>query len=83
MCIDTCLDDAARKVIPSMPPLPPNIPLEKHLRHIKSLVSVDEDGERYFRDYTSAVQLSRYASRELTEVEFDGAMVAGENIRRM
>jgi len=87
------IDSAARRVIPSMPPLTPNTPLDKHLRHIKALIPVSGGPETdaalspklhpmpqtsRFDVYTAAVQKARYAEAELGETEFVDAMEAAE-----
>lgn len=77
------IDAAARKVIPSMAPLSPRVPLARHLRHIVPLVSADEHGAEYFATYTDAVERARYASDELTEEEFEAALDAVASIREM
>lgn len=77
------IDATARKVIPSMAPLSPHVPLARHLRHIVPLVRADEHGTEYFATYTDAVERARYASDELTEAEFEAALDAVAAIRDM
>lgn len=77
------IDNAARSVIPSMPPLSPRGPLALHLRHIAPLISVDARGEMYFRTFTEAVEKARYADQEISLPEFESAMDAGTAITEM
>ncbi len=85
-------DKAARCIIPSMPPLTPYTSLEKHLRHVKSLLPATDPSLVFRRTsavlsaspaarvelYTSAVHKARYSSHELEESEFICAMEAGD-----
>lgn len=73
----------ARLVIPSMPPLRPNVPMAFHLRHIRTLVSADKSGELYFRTYTSMIQAARYNEREPTEEQYEAALTSFNAIQRM
>ncbi|THH05147.1 hypothetical protein EW145_g5006, partial [Phellinidium pouzarii] len=75
------IDSVARKVIPSMPPLSPHVPLSRHLRHIMPLVSADTQGETHFQIYVDAVEMARYADREMSEEEFEMALDAEAAIR--
>ncbi|KLO20156.1 hypothetical protein SCHPADRAFT_32406 [Schizopora paradoxa] len=82
------IDKAARSIIPSMPPLTPYTSLDKHFRHVKSLLPATEPSATLRRVsatplsrvdvYASAVHKARYSSRELDENEFLGAMEARE-----
>jgi len=86
------IDKAARCIIPSMPPLTPYTSLEKHLRHVKSLLPATDPSLVFRRTsavlsaspatrvelYTSAAHKARYSSHELEESEFIYAMEAGD-----
>ena len=76
-------DEMARLVIPSMPPLRPNVPIAFHLRHIRSLVSADKSGEQYFHTYTSIIQAARYSEQEPTEEEYEAALMSFNATQRM
>ncbi|TDL28684.1 hypothetical protein BD410DRAFT_781208 [Rickenella mellea] len=77
------VDAVARLIIPSMPAYRTNVPITRHLRHIKSLISADDDGDAYFRNYTNVVQVARYASREPTEEEFGACIDAAAAIKQI
>ena len=79
----TELDSVARMLIPSLPPLRPNVRMLYHFRFIAPLIPKDENGVSALTIYDSAIQMARYSEREPTECEFEAARDAAVEIEQM
>ncbi|KAF8649857.1 hypothetical protein AX16_005619 [Volvariella volvacea WC 439] len=73
------LDEMARIVIPTHPPLKPHARMLHHFRFIKPLLSTDEFGLTPLHYYDSVIQIARMSSKELSKEEYElGRNVAEE-----
>ncbi|VDB99830.1 unnamed protein product [Peniophora sp. CBMAI 1063] len=70
------LDTLARSIIPHQPALRAHERMLSHFRFIAPLLPRDSDGLSPLHYYDSAIQLARFAEREMTEKEYEVAMGA-------
>ncbi|KJA26165.1 hypothetical protein HYPSUDRAFT_181803 [Hypholoma sublateritium FD-334 SS-4] len=74
------IDQLAHVVIPLHPRLKPHARMLHHFRFLTPLLARDADGMSALHYFDAAVQVARYAARELTEAEFAEGMAAAEQI---
>ncbi|KZT06895.1 uncharacterized protein LAESUDRAFT_699815 [Laetiporus sulphureus 93-53] len=77
------IDALAHLIIPRHPLLRPHVRMLHHFRFIRPLLSQDEDRLTPLHYYDSAIQLARYAFRELTEGEYIVGKRAADEIKRI
>lgn len=73
-------DGAARRLLPSLPPLKPNTRMLTHLRTLLIFIPV---GSNCLKIFDAIVQVARYSEQDMTEAEFAAGVMAANELRAM